>query len=384
MTTHTLKKSTTPSIFIPAPDLLDLVKKNLTGQDAITMLWSILGSMEFRIAGLAGIMTNSLNADLRKLNDGVINYTEAMVYMDSMEELTQLFQGARDDRKQMKEDLQELLAYRTTVADYLATFQTRIRVVDWMNTLQMVSKPQLPEQWKLDMEWERAQQEGTKLTRTECDRLTTSDMRGKAAAWVNHCNVVMNIIQMADTGESIEFMKLNKRLQMSLLGKFAKLLDDKEALEIVRKRVATNARSRAGFDSTWMLFLAFYKDCALALTHHRYDSIRDTLVPNAASVVQQKAQADKIKMNAPTGLISDIVEKKMKAAQRKKAKATDARGAALKRHVAPKKRTTKVKDLADIKALDIKIQPEPLKAPVITTPAVDAIRSLLEMPDDVI
>ena len=82
MTTHTVTKGTMNSFtFVPAPDLLELVATHLPGESGIAVMYSITGSLNLRIARLAGMVANSLAADYRKVGENIDSYNDAMSHL---------------------------------------------------------------------------------------------------------------------------------------------------------------------------------------------------------------------------------------------------------------------------------------------------------------
>jgi hypothetical protein len=193
----------------------------------------------------------------------------------------------------------------------------------------------------------------------------------KAAAWAKHVNVVLLVIELADKDEAIEFKALPKRIQMQLLDKFARLLDDKVAQAKKRASIVKAGRSRAEIDAMWIMNMAFWTDCALALTHHRYDSERESAAVKAKTITpktESKLIAARIAKRKAVDPHAELVKEAVNAENRAKAqKLIDAKAKA--------KRKVKVTDLADLKKLDIQTEPETKATPTET---------LVEMQNDVI
>lgn len=323
MTTRTLPTGSMNSkpTFVPAPDLLDLVSTHLPGESGIAVMYSITGSLSLRIARLAGMVANSLAADYRKLGENIDSYNDAMSHLEIVTNATKQFHEAGNDRIDMTESLTQLISYKHSADDYLATLvsASKMRVTNWADSLVMAAEPMPVDQWKLDMQWDTylTQCAGKpKLTRAQYDVLTQRELTGGRATWASHVSAVINIIDVADNGYAIDFDDLDRRTQLSLLTSYA----TPERMARFNTSIIKRGRSAFQVDSEIRLHESFVQACVLALTHHRYASMEDNLGSNAyvphrrapeaeskeasRTVKQQVARA---KERAKLGLKSDLI-----------------------------------------------------------------------------
>lgn len=325
MATRTLPQGTmsTQPKFVPAPDLLDLVSIHLPGEAGIAVMYSITGSLSLRIARLAGMVANSLAADYRKLGENIDSYNDAMSHLGIVENAAKSFAEAGSDRTDMTSSLTQLISYKHSADDYLATLvgASKMRVTNWADSLVMAAEPMPVDQWKLDLQWNTyvtqcGGVDKTKLTRTQYDVLTQRELSGGRAIWASHVASVINIIEIADNGYAIDFDDLDKRTQLSLLTSYA----TPERLAKFTTSVLKRGRSAFQVDSEIRLHESFVAACALALTHHRFASMEDNLgataytphrrAPEAESkeaLRTTKQQVARAKERAKLGLHTDMI-----------------------------------------------------------------------------
>jgi hypothetical protein len=332
MATHQVKTGDmTKSIIIPHPDLLDLIKKFLPAEAGVAVMFSVTGGLAFRIGRLAGMVANGFASDLRNCDEpygkadswankrdgigSIDTYNDAMSHLDSLEAAAQSFEEAGGTRRSMCDDLSKLLHYKRTCDDYLVSLmgESKAPVTNWLSTLDAVAKPAPVDHWKLDHLWVCYLSEtGNKplMTRQEYDVLNVRELSGQHAAWGKHVSSVMNIIDLADRGDAIEFDKLDVQTQLSLLNSYA----TPERLAKFRASIMKRARSAFEFDATLRLHVAFVEACHLATTHHRYANIGDKLVPKIEPT--GKPVPSLRKDNSPVGKfvaqVGESVEKEAK------------------------------------------------------------------------
>lgn len=362
MTTHTLKPGTmTNPVIIPNPSLIDLVRKCLPGDLGIPVMYSITGSLTFRAGRLAGMIANGLAADVRndeQHRDTIDSYNDAMSYLNVLSAAEQWFNDAGGQRQDMIKNLSDLLHFRRTANDYLATLvgEDKLPTVNWADTLRMVGEPAPIDGWKLDYEWKAYTESGDadpQMTRAEYDMLTTRELSGQRAAWAKHVGTVENIITLADHNDAIDFHQLDLQTQLSLLMSYA----TPERMAKFRASVMKRARTRWEADAGIRHHASFVEHCRLAGTHHRYANIGDKTTPAVKPPVETAKQiAIKIKSMSDLGVHKDLIlesreaekramlvnkDKQIKAKREKKAKPV----AALQIRTAPV--TTEAKSLDD-------------------------------------
>lgn len=293
MTTHSLPKGSmsTQQRTIPNPDLLDLVKRNLPGEAGIGVMYSITGSLSFRIARLAGMVAHALASDVRKAEPGIDSYNDSMSFLDTQEAAEQAFAEAGFDRQDMITGLRQLLAYRLSANDYLASLvgEDKLPITNWADTLKLAAEPAPIDKWKLDYEWE-TYTEGAdadpQMSRAEYDLLTTRELSGQRAAWARHIDTVHAVIEAASTHAAIDFFQLDVRTQLSLLSAYA----TPERMAKFRASVMKRARTRFEADAGIRLHKAFVSDCQLATLHHRYANVGDKMVSKVEPLQKTPAQ----------------------------------------------------------------------------------------------
>lgn len=278
---------------IPNPDLLDLVAKNLPGENGIGVMYSITGSLSFRVARLAGMVANALASDARKVSGGIDSYNDAMSFLDTQSATEEAFAEAGFERQDMITSLRQLLSYRVAANDYLATLvgEDKLPATNWADTLQMASEPAPIDKWKLDYEWETyttGPDADPQMTRAEYDTLTTRELSGQRASWSRHIATVHAVIDAASTGASIDFCMLDVRTQLSLLSAYA----TPERMAKFRASVMKRARSRFEADAGIRLHKAFVEDCQRATLHHRYANVGDKMVPKVEPMPKKVAARD--------------------------------------------------------------------------------------------
>lgn len=346
--THTLAAgSMNKTAIIPNPNLLDLVKKNLPGDAGIPVMYSITGSLAFRIARLAGMVANALASDLRKSEDGIDSYNDAMSLLDVQGAADHAFAEAGFERQDMITNLRQLLSYRATCNDYLASLvgESRLPATIWADTLRMAAEPAPIDGWKLDYEWEAYKEQcagNTLVTRKEYDLLTTRELSGQRAAWGKHIATVLAVIESASTDKPIDFFALDLRTQLNLLGSYA----TPERMAKFRASVMKRARSRFDADSGIRLHQAFVDDCAAAMLHHRYNTVGDKMVQRVEPVQKTPTQiaADTLARKNPH---KELIDDAVNAEKRAHAQAVlDGKKARAKR--APKPAKSQGKALADM------------------------------------
>lgn len=324
MTTRTLPAgSMSKSIFIAAPDLLDLVKHHLPGDNGTSACFSIVGGLSFRIAGLAGMVANALAADIRAESGGIDSYNSAMADLDEAQAAQQNFLEAGLDRRDMCKNLSDLLAYKHNWDDYLAQLVgDRYRPTNWVETLTLVAQPRTVDQWSIDDEWntylEQLNGAAPEMDKAEFDVLSIAALQGPRAAWTQHTNAVLNVLHAADRGNTIEFMALDTRTQFNLLAKYG----SPEQYNKFRINIKKSMMGRSPMEilGRIALYKGFSAACTLATTHHRYAALNETKIAPAEPTkstqddldAQRRATStraieERTKARTVKGLATDVV-----------------------------------------------------------------------------
>lgn len=389
-TTRTVSKGTMtqPSIFIPAPDLLDLVKHWLPGDAGTSAVFSIVGGLAFRCAALAGQVANALTADARAEGNGVDSYNETMAQFDEMAAAQYAFENAGLDRKNMCQDLTNLLGHKRVWDDYLAQLVgDRYKPTNWLETFTMVAQPRAVDQWSIDDEWntylEQLNGAAPEMEKAEFDKLSIAALQGPRAAWAKHVNAVFNILEAADSGDTVEFFKLEKRAQFALLTKYG----SPEQLGKFRINIKRSMMGRPPMEilGRISLYKAFAAACTLATTHHRYNDMNGSNVaPTVPVKTTPKQIAAKTKERKDLGKHAEYIAESVNAEKRAHAQAV------IDNKAAATKRKPSVKRLADLAKLEPETKPTPaLTAKQIANqPIVDHAKTttlpFVDMPNSVI
>lgn len=346
-----------PTICIPHPDLLDIVKKYLPGEAGIPVMYSITGGLALRAARLAGMVANGLASDIRendKTRDSITTYNDAMSFLDVEGAAAKWFDDAGGVRRDMCANLTQLLHYKRTCDDYMVALmgETKAPQTNWIDSLTMAGEPMPVDAWKLDYLWKeytQAADADPQMTRTEYDLLNIRELSGQRAQWLKHISSVLQVIEHADKGDSIEFYALDTQTQLSLLNSYA----TPERLAKFRASAMKRARSAFEFDATFRLYKAFVEACRLATTHHRYAKVGDAMVPRIEpKTTTPKEIAAATKARANRGVHAEYIDQAIDAEKR----AAIANTLALKRK--PKAKVVKQEDLK--KELDLANQPNDL------------------------
>lgn len=385
MTTHTIPSgSMAKTIFVAAPDLLDLVRKWLPGDAGTSAMFSITGGLAFRCASLAGMVANGLAADMRTQSNGLDSYNECMANLDEVQAANLAFQDAGLERKDMCESLTKLLAFKRTCDDYLAQLVgDRYRPTNWLETFTMVAQPRAVDQWMIDDEWntyiEQLDGKEPEMQKDEFDKLSRAALEGPRALWSKHVGAVFNILEAADSGGSMDFYGLDKRTQFSMLTKYG----SPEQLGKFRINVKKSMMGRPPMEilGRISLYKAFSAGCALATTHPRYNdlngSTKEAVKPKTVTPTEIAAGT---KARADVGKHAEYIAESVNAEKRahaqavidgkaRKPKEVSAQVAAKASFAAPKAvKTDKVIKPKKVKAMSdlTKLEPTTKPAPALT------------------
>lgn len=330
------------SIFIPAPDLLDIVKRWLPGEEAISVMYSITGSLALRCARLAGIVANALAADERARTNNIDSYNDVMSYLSTLKAAQLAFEEAGSERLDLTISLRQLLSYKRTCDDYMVSImgESKMRATNWADSLATAGEPMPVDQWKLDYLWTTYQVECNNsplMTRAEYDVLNVRELSGQRAAWAKHIDTVLQFIDVADNGATIEFGQLDKRTQVSLLTSYA----TPERLAKFRASVMKRARSAFKFDAEYRLHSGFVEACRIALTHHRYadvsesiKAIKEPALPPAPSTVESRKIAQTTKARGDLGVHAEAINESVAAVNRQLARNIELAAKTAKSHKA--------------------------------------------------
>lgn len=319
MTTHIIKDmSQLVTHFPPAPDLLDLIKNTLPGQDGVAILYSLLGSLELRIARLAGITANAIVSDVRSEESCLDSYNDLMYSLRGAELAAEWFDKAGGThRGELCKDLTQLIGFHHLVYDHTSSVVggKNMRVVNWLDSIERAAEPRPVEQWKLDHMWaiyvEECNGDPT-MTRSEYDLLCTRELTGNKAAWAKHAASIENIITAADEDKHVDFGLLSVQTQHALLTSYA----TPERLSRLRSSIMKRARSAFEFDASFRLHRAFVDACKFALTHRRYANINQDqpAVQPAPTTSADIAAATRVRQEG--GVHADLVQESKDAAKR--------------------------------------------------------------------
>jgi len=273
MTTHLLPTGTISqsSMAVPPPDILELIETTAPGKDGMSILMSLAGSIEMRVAKLAAMVTNTMAGFLRIGNDefpAIDKYGEAMIALDEEKARAWAFNAAGVAQVDMVRDLRQLINFRSTVIERLTAvsgkpFQTR-----WHETIERAGTPQAVESWKLEMGWAEYI-EGChgkpEMTEEEFKKVEAANLAGTKQTWHDHAPQIIDTIE-ALTDEPIEFDELPTELQKRILESISS--EDKELR--FRTGAMKIARSPADLHVRRAFISSFCAAARQALTHARY------------------------------------------------------------------------------------------------------------------
>lgn len=271
--THLLPTGTISqsSMAVPPPDLLDLIQTTAPNKDGMSILMSLAGSVEMRIAKLAAMVTNTMAGFLR-IGDGehpaIDKFNEAMIALDEDQARTWAFKAAGIAQVDMVNDLRALINFRLKVIERLTAVSGKPFMTRWHETIERAGTPQAVEAWKLEMSWAEYI-EGChgkpEMTEDEFKKIESANLTGTKQTWHDHAPQIIDTIEHL-TGEPIEFDELSVDMQKRLLESISS--EDKE--QRFRTSALKLARSPADLHVRRQFISSFCAAVRNALTHARY------------------------------------------------------------------------------------------------------------------
>lgn len=270
--THSLKSlDQSKFIPVPAPDLMDLIETSAPGKDGLSILYSLAGGLDFRIARLAAILTNVMAGHVRQGDvdrPGIDKMNDALASLNEAENRVWAFAQAGISQRDMMSDLRDLVRFRNTVVDHLAKVSGKPFPSRWNDTIEKAATPQAVEEWKLDMSWSEYV-EGchgkTEMDEDEFKKIKSVELSGSKQNWSEYAAQIIETIEVyAD--EAVDFGDISVELQEQLLTSISST--DKEAK--FRTGAMKVARSPEDLHTRRMFISSFCCAARLALTHSRY------------------------------------------------------------------------------------------------------------------
>lgn len=262
------------STAIPAPDLMQIIDTAAPGKDGLSILYTLAGSVDFRVARLAAMVTASM-AGLLRAGDGtderpsIDKYNDAMSLLDQDAHRKWAFDAAGIEHRDMVQDLKDLIGFRLTVVDRLAAVSGKPFVARWNETIARAAEPQAVAAWKIDMSW-LEYVEGChgkpEMTQDEFTMMQTTLLSGKKQDWADHASQIVETIEhLTDT--ALEFHDLNVKTQQALLNSISS--PDRELK--LRTGALKLANSPADLHARRAIISSFCAAARLALTHRLYE-----------------------------------------------------------------------------------------------------------------
>jgi hypothetical protein len=271
--THTLPTGSIESTFkpIPAPDIMEIINRTVPGDAGVSILYSLAGGVEMRIAKLAAMVTNTMAGHLRNGNEefpAIDKYNDAIAGLDEAKARTWAFEMAGTTQHDMIEDLKDLIAFRLTVTDQLTHITKKPFATRWVDTIERAGTPQAVEEWKLELSWSEYV-EGchgkTEMTEEEFKKVESVNLAGTKQNWSSHVSQIIDTISLLE-GDAISFDEINVPMQKRLLESLSS--EDKEAR--FRTSALKLARNPADLHTRRAFISSFCCAAREALKHTRY------------------------------------------------------------------------------------------------------------------
>ena len=295
--THSLASGTLANAFVPvpAPDLMEIIEKSAPGKDGLSLLYSIAGGLDFRIARLAAIITNVMAGHIRQGNEdhpAIDKMNDAIASLNEASNRVWAFDQAGISQKDMMSDLKELVQFRNTVVDHLAEVSGKPFPSRWNDTIEKAATPQAVDEWKLEMSWSEYV-EGChgkiEMSEEEFKKVKSVELAGEKKNWAEYASQIIDTIEVfAD--EACDFTDISAELQKQLLESISS--PEKEAK--FRTAAMKMARSPEDLHTRRMFISSFCVAARLALTHSRYAEVSDggSLAPTRQPRMRTEHMAD--------------------------------------------------------------------------------------------
>lgn len=257
---------------ISAPDLIEIVNEAAPGQDGVSLLYSIAGGVDFRIARLAAMITNSMAAHILESGQlGVEGFNEAINALDEATARSAAFHATGLDHQDMLEDLKALVAFRVTLSDKIMSITGKPFAARWAETIMRAAEPREVEEWKLVDGWNEyveACHGKPEMTEAEHREMEKIELSGKKQNWGSFIPQIIDTIKNCGD-EGCEFHDLPVQTQHAILAS----ISTDEKMATMRTNAKKMARSPAELHAKRMLISDFIARCRLALKHSRYANI---------------------------------------------------------------------------------------------------------------
>ena len=281
---------------VPAPDLMDLIETTAPGKDGLSLLYSLAGGLDFRIARLAAIITNVMAGHLRKGDENhpaIDKMNDAIAGLNEASNRVWAFDQAGISQHDMMSDLKDLVRFRNTVVDHISDVTDKPFPSRWNDTIEKAATPQAVDEWKLELSWTEYV-EGchgkTEMNEEEFKKFKSLELAGAKQNWAEYASHIIDTIETyAD--EACEFDKISAELQKQLLESISS--PEKEAK--FRTGAMKMARSPEDLHTRRMFISSFCTAARLALTHSRYADRGEVIGPkeqNAAYAKKRLCDSD--------------------------------------------------------------------------------------------
>lgn len=271
--THTLPAGSINASFksVPAPDLMAIIDKTCPGKDGVSILYSLTGTLDFRIARLASMITNSMAAHIRAGDTdhaAVDKYNDAMASIEIAETRVWAFEQAGISQRDMMQDLKDLVNFRLTAIEAQVKASGKPAQSRWNDTIEKAATPQAVEDWKLEMSWSEYV-EGchgkTEMSEEEFKKMKSLELTGAKQNWADYASQIISVIEMVED-EPINFDDMSVDLQKGILTGISS--PEKEAK--FRTGAMKIARTPEDLHTRRMFISSFSCTAREALTHPRF------------------------------------------------------------------------------------------------------------------
>jgi hypothetical protein len=271
--THTLPTGSIDKSFkaVPAPDLMAIIDRTAPGKEGLSILYSLAGGLDMRVAKLAAMITSTMAGIVRMGSEefpAVDKYNDAMNALDEVKVREWSFDQAGITQRDMVNDLRDLLGFRLTVTDHLTAVSGKPFAARWMETIERAGTPQAVEDWKLEFSW-MEYLEGChgkpEMTEAEFKQVESVNLAGTKQNWSQYLHQIVETIDRLQ-GDAINFDDMSPDLQKRILQSICS--EDKEAR--FRTGALKLSRNPAELHTRRAFISSFCCAAREALTHARY------------------------------------------------------------------------------------------------------------------
>lgn len=298
-------------------DIMEIIQHAAPNKDGLNIIYSLAGGLEFRIAKLAAMVTNTMAATLMARSitapdmTAISKFNESMNALDEIKNREWAFTQAGLTQRDMVKDLNELIGFNLTVQTRLASLKSPsttpadnehiARHARWTEIITKVAEPREVEEWKLSSSWEEYLEECNnqpQMTEEEHRALDKVDLGGRKQNYAEYVSQIIDTITNIE-GEALEFYELSTDLQMRLL---ESMCSEDKRLKL-RKSALKNAKDKNDLHTRRTFIDSFIAEAQLALAHPKFadkgevqgqDEHDDAVAHRQSQEAQAEANADAI------------------------------------------------------------------------------------------